>query len=169
VAAFGKIEFSADRRRGHRVVDQCNSSIDQCRIWLGLRMPPALGTTLATSRRCGALVQEGAIVSPNLKPQSIAVEHKTRGTSMDTVSIVIAHPALAGRRGPIAGSRHLPHRSPAAAGAMRVALSRAEITSQPNPLDSAAQSYEGGAVAALDFTPEVERPKAARSTCPTTT
>ena len=52
---------------------------------------------------------------------------------------------------------------------MRVALSRADITNQPNPLDSAAQSYEGGAVAALDFTPEVERPKAARSTCPTTT
>jgi hypothetical protein len=88
---------------------------------------------------------------------------------MDTMSIVTAHPALAGRRGPIAGSRHLPHRCPASAGAMRVALSRAEITNQPNPLDSAAQSYEGGAVAALDFTPEVERPKAARSTCPTTT
>ncbi|WGR73728.1 MULTISPECIES: hypothetical protein [unclassified Bradyrhizobium] len=45
----------------------------------------------------------------------------------------------------------------------------AEIFKQPNPLDSLAQSYQGGAVVALDFTPEVERPKAARSTCPTTT
>lgn len=52
---------------------------------------------------------------------------------------------------------------------MSVAQSRADITNQPNPLDSATQSYEGGAVAVLDFTPEVERPKAARSTCPTTT
>jgi hypothetical protein len=45
---------------------------------------------------------------------------------------------------------------------------RAVIT-QPNPLDSAAQSYQGGAVVTLDFTPEVERPKATGSTCPTTT
>jgi hypothetical protein len=45
---------------------------------------------------------------------------------------------------------------------------RAVIT-QPNPLDSAAQSYQGGAVVTLDFAPEVERPKATGSTCPTTT
>lgn len=52
---------------------------------------------------------------------------------------------------------------------MTVALSEAEIIIQPNPLDSVAQSYQGGAVVTLDFTAEVERPKAARSTCPTTT
>lgn len=88
---------------------------------------------------------------------------------MDTMSIVTAHPALADGAARSPGSRHVPHRSPARAGAMSVALSRADITNQPNPLDSARQSYEGGAVAALDFTPEVERPKAARNTCPTTT
>jgi hypothetical protein len=65
---FGKLQFSADRRPGRRVIDQCNSSIDQCRIWLGLRMPPALGTTLEISRRCGAIVQDEAIVSP--QPQA---------------------------------------------------------------------------------------------------
>jgi hypothetical protein len=52
---------------------------------------------------------------------------------------------------------------------MSVALSRAEIANQPNSLDTATLSYEGGAVAALDFTPEVERPKAVHSTSPTTT
>ena len=88
---------------------------------------------------------------------------------MDTMSIVTAHPALAGDAARLPGSRHLPHGSPAGAGAMSVALSRADIANQPNSLDSATLSYEGGAVAALDFTPEVERPKAARSTCPTTT
>ena len=44
-----------------------------------------------------------------------------------------------------------------------------EIMKQPNLLDSVAQSYQGGAFVALDFTPEEERPKAARSTCATTT
>ena len=88
---------------------------------------------------------------------------------MDTMSIVTAHPALADGAARLPGSRHLPHYSPAGAGATSIALSRADITNQPNPLDSTTQSYEGGAVAALDFTPEVERPKAARSTCPTTT
>ncbi|MCP3409990.1 hypothetical protein [Bradyrhizobium sp. CCGB01] len=43
------------------------------------------------------------------------------------------------------------------------------VISQPNPLDFAAQSYQGGAVVTLDFTLEVERPKAAGSICPTTT
>ncbi|GAB9118706.1 hypothetical protein ACVIWV_001376 [Bradyrhizobium diazoefficiens] len=52
---------------------------------------------------------------------------------------------------------------------MKLAPSVAAITSQSNPLDSAAQSYQGGAFVTLDFTPEVERPKAARSNCPTTT
>ena len=85
---------------------------------------------------------------------------------MDTMSIVTAHSALAGDAARLPGSRH---RSPAGAGAMNVALSRADIADQPNPLYSATKYYEGGAVAALDFTPEVERPKAARSTCPTTT
>ena len=88
---------------------------------------------------------------------------------MDTMSIAPAHPALADDAARLPGSRHLPHRSPAGAGAMSVALSRADITNQPNPLDSATLSYEGGAVAALDSTPEVERPKVARITCPTTT
>ena len=88
---------------------------------------------------------------------------------MDTMSIVTAHPALAGDAARLPGSRHLPHRSPAGAGAMSIALSRADITNQPNPLDSATQSYEGGAVAVLDFTPEVERPKAACRIGPTTT
>ena len=88
---------------------------------------------------------------------------------MDTMSNISAHPALADGAARLPGSRHLPHYSPAGAGATSIALSRADITNQPNPLDSTTQSYEGGAVAALDFTPEVERPKAARSTCPTTT
>ena len=87
---------------------------------------------------------------------------------MDTMSIVTAHPALADGAARLPGSRHLPHGSPAEAGAMS-ALSRAASANQPNSLDTAALSYEGGAVAALDFTPEVERPKAARITCPTTT
>lgn len=52
---------------------------------------------------------------------------------------------------------------------MSTVLSRAANAHQPNSLDTAALSYEGGAVAALDFTPEVERPKAVRSTSPTTT
>ena len=52
---------------------------------------------------------------------------------------------------------------------MSTASPRAASANQPNSLDTATLSYEGGAVAALDFTPEVERPKAARITCPTTT
>lgn len=52
---------------------------------------------------------------------------------------------------------------------MSTALSRAANAHQPISLVTAALSYEGGAVAALDFTPEVERPKAASNTCPTTT
>jgi len=52
---------------------------------------------------------------------------------------------------------------------MSIALSLAEIANQPNSLDTAAQPYEGGAVATLDFTLEVERRKAVRSTSPTTT
>jgi len=64
------------------------------------------------------------------------------------------------RRGGIAGDRHLPSRH---------RIDPRSRINQPNPLDSAAQSYQGGAVVTLDFTPEVERPKAAGSTCPTTT
>ena len=52
---------------------------------------------------------------------------------------------------------------------MKLAPFLAVIIHQSNPLDSAAQSYQGGAFVTLDFTPEVERPKAARSICPTTT
>ena len=87
---------------------------------------------------------------------------------MDTMSIAPAHPALTDGASRLPGSRHLPHGSPAGAGAMS-ARPRAASANQPNSLDTAALSYEGGAVAVLDFTPEVERPKAARSTCPTTT
>jgi len=58
---------------------------------------------------------------------------------------------------------------PARGSAMKAASSAPAIMKQPNPLDSAAQSYQGGAFVTLDFTPEVERPKAARSICPTTT
>jgi hypothetical protein len=50
-----------------------------------------------------------------------------------------------------------------------IAPQRERIIKQPNPLDSVVQSYQGGAFVALDFTPEEERPKAARSICPTTT
>lgn len=88
---------------------------------------------------------------------------------MDTMSIVTAHPALADGAARLPGSRHLPNESPAGAGAMSTTLSRAANAHQPISLDTAALSYEGGAVAALDFTPEVERPKAVRSTSPTTT
>lgn len=88
---------------------------------------------------------------------------------MDTMSIVTAHPALAGEAARSPGSRHSPHGSPAGVGAMSVARSRADITNQLNSLYPARQPYEGGAFVTLDFTPEVERPKAARSTCPTTT
>lgn len=88
---------------------------------------------------------------------------------MDTMSIVTAHPTLAGDAARSPGSRHLLYSSPAGVGAMSVARSRADITNQPNSLDSARQPYEGGAFVTLDFTPEVERPKAAPSTCPTTT
>jgi hypothetical protein len=52
---------------------------------------------------------------------------------------------------------------------MKLAPSLAAIIHQSNPLDSAAQSYQGGAVVTLDFALEVERPKAARRNCPTTT
>ena len=52
---------------------------------------------------------------------------------------------------------------------MSTSLSWAETANQPNSLDAAALSYEGGAVAALDFTPEEERPKKVRSTSQTTT
>lgn len=75
---------------------------------------------------------------------------------MDTMSIATAHPALADDAARLPASRHLPHRPLAGAGVMSVALFLADITIRPNPLDSAMQSYEGGAVAALDFTPEVE-------------
>jgi hypothetical protein len=103
------------------------------------------------------------------KPQTIAVEPKTRGTSMDMTSIVTSHPALADGGAGLQGSRHLPRKSPPVRRAMKLAPSLAVIIHQSNPLDSAAQSYQGGAFVTLDFTPEVERPKAACSIGPTTT
>jgi uronate dehydrogenase len=45
----------------------------------------------------------------------------------------------------------------------------ADILKQPNPLDSIAQSYQGGAFVTLDFTPEQERPTASQTICATTT
>ena len=47
-----------------------------------------------------------------------------------------------------------------------MSTARAEIVTQPNSPDPAALSYEGGAVATLDFTPEVERRKVVCSTKP---
>jgi hypothetical protein len=88
---------------------------------------------------------------------------------MDTTSIATAHPALGRRRGPSAGQPVPATKVSAGAGAMGIARSLAEIANQPNPLDTAALSYEGGAVASLDFTPEVRRRKAVRSIGPTTT
>jgi len=88
---------------------------------------------------------------------------------MDTTSIVTAHPALADGAARLPGSRHLPHGSPAGVGAMSTSLSRAETANQPSSLDAAALSYEGGAVAALDFTPEEARRKKVCSTSQTTT
>lgn len=87
---------------------------------------------------------------------------------MGTRSIPVSYPAFAG------GEARLQRATPAvqvpAGGATtKVVLSRVEIINQPNPLDTVAQSYQGGAVVTLDFTSEVERAKAARSTCPTTT
>lgn len=77
---------------------------------------------------------------------------------MDTTSIVISHPASAD------GEMEYPGLALAAQAQRRPARPHR----QPNPLDSVAQSYQGGAVVTLDFTLEVERPKAAGSTCPTT-
>ncbi|EJN13369.1 hypothetical protein PMI42_03225 [Bradyrhizobium sp. YR681] len=88
---------------------------------------------------------------------------------MDMTSIVTSHPALAEGGAGLQGSRHRPRKSPAGEDATKFALSVAAIIHQSNPLDSAAQSYQGGAFVTLDFTPEVERPKAALSICPTTT
>jgi hypothetical protein len=102
------------------------------------------------------------------KPQTIAVEPKTRGTSMDMTSIVTSPSGIGRWRGGLQGSRHLPRKSPPVRRAMKLAPSLAVIIHQSNPLDSAAQSYQGGAFVTLDFTPEVERPKAACSIGPTT-
>lgn len=52
---------------------------------------------------------------------------------MDMMSIVTVHSAVADDAARLPGSRHLPHRSPAGAGAMSVAPSRAEIYRSPNP------------------------------------
>ena len=88
---------------------------------------------------------------------------------MDMTSIVTSRPALADGEAGLKGSRHLPRKSLPREGAMKLAPSLAVIIHQSNPLDSAAQSYQGGAFVTLDFTPEVERPKAACSIGPTTT
>jgi hypothetical protein len=86
---------------------------------------------------------------------------------MDTTSIVRSHPASADGEARWQGA--LAAQAPVRGSAMKAASSAPAIMKQPNPLDSAAQSYQGGAFVTLDFTPEVERPKAARSICPTTT
>jgi len=79
---------------------------------------------------------------------------------MDTTSIVTSRPALADGETGLKGPAHL---------RARHGVDLQAVINQPNPLDSAAQSYQGGAVVTLDFAPEVERPKATGSTCPTTT
>lgn len=83
---------------------------------------------------------------------------------MGTTSSVTSYPALADGEGAIARGRHVPGRSRS-----RGRTVRTETINQSNPLDTIAQSYQGGALVTLDFTPEEERPKAAHSTCPTTT
>ncbi|AJA61969.1 MULTISPECIES: hypothetical protein [Bradyrhizobium] len=88
---------------------------------------------------------------------------------MDMMSIVTLRPALAERRGGIRGKPVPAAQVPAGEGAMKLAPALAAIIHQSNPLDSAAQSYQGGAFVTLDFTPEVERPKAACSIGSTTT
>jgi hypothetical protein len=45
----------------------------------------------------------------------------------------------------------------------------AQAHQQPKPLNSLAPCYQGGAIVALDFAPEEERPKMTRSNCATTT
>jgi hypothetical protein len=99
----------------------------------------------------------------------MAVEHKTRGNVHGHDEHRYRASGIADGAARLPGSRHLPRFVSTGGGAMSVAPSQAEIANHPNPLDTAAQSYQGGAVAPLDFTPEVERPKAAHSTCPTTT
>lgn len=79
---------------------------------------------------------------------------------MDTTSVVTSRPALADGEARYPGGRRVPPRH---------GTDLRAVIFQPNPLDSFAQSYQGGAVVTLDFTLEVERPKAAGSTCPTTT
>ncbi|WP_249143520.1 hypothetical protein [Bradyrhizobium liaoningense] len=84
-------------------------------------------------------------------------------------SIVTSRPALADGEAGFKGKPAPAAQVPAGGGAMKLAPSLAVIIHQSNPLDSAAQSYQGGAFVTLDFTPEVERPKAACSIGPTTT
>src|SRR4051794_131559 len=44
---FGKTGRGAGCLPKAGLIHRCNSSIDRCRIWLGQRMPRALGTTMA--------------------------------------------------------------------------------------------------------------------------
>ncbi|MBR0748199.1 hypothetical protein JQ582_30130 [Bradyrhizobium japonicum] len=88
---------------------------------------------------------------------------------MDMTSIVTSRPAFADGEAGLKGKPAPAAQVPAGEGAMKLAPSLAVIIHQLNPLDSAAQSYQGGAFVTLDFTPEVERPKAACSIGPTTT
>lgn len=81
--------------RGAGAVHRCNLCIDRCRIWLGLRMPPALGTTVATCADAARSHRMGRPSRPSLQAASNSGRAKTRGTSMDTTSIVTSHPALA--------------------------------------------------------------------------
>lgn len=127
---------------GRRQVDRCNSSIDRCWIWLGLRMPSALGTTLATSPPCSASHRTGRSSRQNLK----AATNSGRAQNQRNVHGYNEHRHLASgigrRRGGIAGDRYLP-RSSRLGWRDEVALSGAEIINQPNPLDSVTQSYQG--------------------------
>lgn len=88
---------------------------------------------------------------------------------MDTTSIVTSHPALAESEARLQGGRHLPPHGQLPKRGIDLRSAGWKPSKQPNPLDSVAQPYQGGAVVALDFTPEEARPKAACSTRPTTT
>ena len=132
-------------------------------------MPPALGTTLAISRRCAAFILNEAVVSPELQAAANSGRAQHQGNVHGHDEHRYRASGIGRWHGPIAGAQASAALALAGAGAMSVTLSQAEISSHPNPLDTAAQSYQGGAVAPLDFTAEVERPKAAHGTCPTTT
>lgn len=94
------------------------------------------------------------------KPQPIAVEHKHQRNVHGYDERRYLASGIGRWRGEIPGGRRV---------LARHGIDLRAVIFQPNPLDSFAQSYQGGAVVTLDFALEVERPKAAGSTCPTTT